>query len=80
MGATGREPHEIDSGAAADIEHRFAAVAREVDETREVVQLLEVIGIEIVEESRRADRMPGDLEVMNVPLPVAANLARGHAA
>ena len=34
-----------------------------------MVQLLEVILIEIVEEAARADRMPGDFEIVNVPVP-----------
>ena len=44
------------------------------------MELLEVILIEIVEEAARADRMPRDLEIVNVPLPVRANVVdRRHA-
>ena len=52
------EPREIHAGAAADFEHRPAAVAVEVHEPQQVVELFEMILIEIVEEAARADRMP----------------------
>ena len=45
-----REANEIGAGAAADVEHTLAAIAVEVHETQEVVQLLEVILVEIGEE------------------------------
>ena len=35
-----------------------------------MMQLLEMILVEIVEEAARADRMPRDLEIVNVPVPV----------
>ncbi len=46
-----REAREIGAGAAADFEHTLAAVAVEVDEPQQVVQLLEVILVEIGEEA-----------------------------
>ena len=39
-----------------------------------MMELLEMILIEIVEEPARADRMPGDFEIVDVPFPVVANL------
>ena len=77
--AAARETHQIGAGAAADFEHAPAAVAVEVDEPQQVVQLLEMILIEIGEEARRADRMRRDLEIVNVPVPVLADVGRGGA-
>ena len=42
------------------------------------MQLLEVILIEIGEESRRSERVRGDLEIVNVPVPVVANVGCGR--
>ena len=56
VGAALREPRQIDAGAAADLENRSAAVAVEVDEPQQMVELFEMILIEIVEEPARADR------------------------
>ena len=53
------------------------AIAVEVDEPQQVMQLLEVILVEIVEEPARPDRMPRDLEIVNVMLPVGADLVDG---
>ena len=80
IGAAFGEPRQIDAGAAADFENRAAAIAVEVDEPQQMVQLLEMILIEIVEEPARSDRMPGDLEIVDVPFPVRAHLVdRRHA-
>ena len=46
-----REAHEIGAGAAADFEHALAAIAVEVHEPQQVVQLLEMILVEIGEEA-----------------------------
>ncbi len=54
------------------------AVAVEVDQPQQMMQLLEVILIEIVEEPARADRMPGDLEIVDVPFPVGADFVDGR--
>ena len=51
-GAALREAGEIGAGAAADVEHTLAAIAVEVDEPQQVMQLLEVILVEIGEEAR----------------------------
>ena len=80
MRAAAGEPREVHAGAAADLEHRAAAIAVEVDEPQQMVQLFEVVLIEIVEEPARADRMLRDLEIVDVPLPVLADLVdRRHA-
>ena len=80
LGASLREARQIDAGAAADFEHRPASIAVEVDEPQQVVELFEVVLVEIVEESTRADRMTRDLEVVDVPFPVVAHLGeRRHA-
>ena len=69
-----REPSEVDSGAASDVEDCFAAVRVEIDETKQVVELFEVILIQVVEKPAGADGMPRDLEVVNVMIPVRANV------
>ena len=66
VGAAFREPRQIDAGAAADFENRSAAIAVKVHEPEQVMELLEMVLVEIVEEPARADRMPGDLEIVNV--------------
>jgi hypothetical protein len=42
------------------------------------MELLEMVLIEVVEETAGADRMPGDFEIVNVPVPVLANLVGGR--
>ncbi len=39
-----------------------------------MMQLLEVVLIEVGEEPRRSDGMRRDLEIVNVPVPVLANV------
>lgn len=46
-----RKKRQVDTGAAADVEYGLAARAVEVDQPEQVMQLLEVILVEIVEES-----------------------------
>ena len=45
-----------------------------------MVQLLEMIFLEIGEEARRPDGMPGDLEIVDVLIPVGADVGcrRGY--
>ena len=73
-----REPGEIDSRATADFEHGPAAIAVEIDQPEQMMQFFEVILIKIVEEPTRANRMPRDLEIVNVPLPVGAHFVDGR--
>jgi len=40
------------------------------------MQLFEMILVEIVEEAARADGMPRNLQVVNVPVPVLSDLRR----
>ena len=72
--AASGEPDEIGAGAAADVEHALAAIAVEVDQPQQMVQLLEVVLIEVGEEPRRADRMRRDLEIVDVLVPVVADV------
>ena len=74
LGAAAGEAGQIDRRAAADFEHRSAAVAVEIHEPEQMVELLEMILIEIVEKPARADRMPRDLEIVNVLIPVRADV------
>ena len=73
-GAALGEPDEIGAGAAADVEHAAAAIPVEVDQPQQVVQLLEVVLVEIGEEPRRPDRVRRDLEIVNVLVPVVADV------
>ncbi len=74
------KPGQVHARAAPDLEDPAAAVAFEVHEPEQVVELLEMVLIEVVEESARADRMPRDLEIVYVPFPVLADcVSRGHA-
>ena len=72
-GAALGEPRQIDAGAAADFEHAASAIAVEVDQAQQVVQLLEMVLVEVVEEPARADRMRRDLQVVDVLVPVLAD-------
>lgn len=67
------KPRQVDAGATPDFEDRAPEVAAEVHQPKEVVQFLEVILIQIVEKAARSDRMIGNLEIVDVPLPVAAD-------
>ena len=53
---------------------RRAAIPVEVDEPQQVVQLLEVVLVEVGEEPRRPDRVSRDLEIVDVPVPVVADV------
>ena len=56
-GARPGEADEVDAGAAADVEHAAAALAVEIDEAQQVVQLVEVVLVEIGEEPGRPRRV-----------------------
>ena len=51
--AAAREPRQIRPGAASHFEHPPPGIPLEVDESQQMVQLLEVVLIEIGEEARR---------------------------
>src|SRR5262245_64059540 len=70
------KPGEVDAGAAADFKNRSATIAVKVHEPEQVMQLFEMILVEIVEKAARADGMPRDLQVVNVPVPVLTDLRR----
>jgi len=46
-------------------------------ETKEVMKLFEMILVEIVKEPPRSDRVPRDLEIVNVLLPIGADVLDG---
>ena len=80
FGASSGEAHEIDAGSAADLQNPAPAIFVKGHEPQEMMKLLEMVPIEIVEESAGADRMLSDLEVVDVPVPVRAHLiGRRHA-
>ena len=59
--AVSREANQIGAGAASDLEHAAAAILIERHETRQMMQLLEVILLEIGEEAGE----PGGCVVMS---------------
>ena len=71
--ATGKS-HEIGAGAATHFEHLTAGVAVEVHQTKQVMKFFEMVLLEIGEESWRADWMFGDLQIVNVTVPVLSNV------
>ena len=75
--ATFREAGEIRAGAAADVEHALAFHAVEGHEAQQVVELLEMILVQVTEERRRARRLAADLEVVDVSIPVVADVSCG---
>ena len=73
------KPDQIDAGAAADFENRSAAVAVKGHEPQQMMELLEMVLVEIVEKAAGTDRMTGDLEIVNMPVPVRAHVVcRSH--
>ena len=73
-GAAPRETRQVGPGTATDLQDTFTPVALEVHEAQQVVQLFEMILIEILKEARAANRMVRDFEIVNVPVPVRANI------
>ena len=69
-----REPRQIDRRAAADLEDRFAPIRVEIDQPQQVMEFLEMVLVEILEEPRRSDRMLRDLQIVNMPFPVPADV------
>src|SRR5215218_1591823 len=70
-----REVHQVDAGAAPDVEHAACRRASEFHQARQVVQLLEVILIKIGEEAGRPDGVPRDGQIVDVRVPVPAHAA-----
>ena len=74
VGAALREAGKVDACPAADFEYRAAPPAVEVDESQQMVELFEVILIEVIEEAAASDRVGRDLEIVDVPFPVFADV------
>ena len=74
IGAALRKPGQVDASATPDLENAAPSVTVKADETRQVMKLLEVILIEVVEESARPDGMTRDLEIVDVLIPVRPNV------
>jgi len=68
------KPRQVHSGSASHFEHAAAGISLEVDQPQQMMELLEVILIEVFEETARSDRMPRDFEIVNVPVPVISDL------
>ena len=75
--AVSREADQIGSGATSDFEHAAAAVAAKGNQASQMMELLEMVLLEVGEKSRRAGRMPRDLEIVDVRFPVLAHRALG---
>ena len=60
-----------------DPEPHCACEAVEIDQARQVVQLVEAIVVEIVEELAGAHRMSGHLEIVDAGVPVAGHVGGG---
>lgn len=71
--AASREARQVDSRAAPDVENPPPAPAVEVDESREMMQLLEMVFVEVGKESRRAGGMLRNLQIVNVLVPIRAD-------
>jgi len=78
QGASAREPRQIDGGAAAHLEDPLPRVSVEANESRQVMEFLEVVLVEVVEESPGADGMLRDLEIVDARLPVVAHFLNGR--
>ena len=78
LGPSPGETGEVDGRAAPDIENRTPAVAVKVHKPGQVVQLLEMIRVEIGEKSFRTGRMMRNLHVMNMVVPIVANILDTH--
>src|SRR5690606_4436711 len=66
--------HHLDTGATTDVDHVTAAPGVEVDEAQQVVELFEVVLVEVGEEAGRARLVGTDLEIVDVTVPVAADV------
>ena len=79
-GAAFREPDEIDARTASDVEHRASAAGVEGHQPQQVVKLLEMVLIQVVEETARSSRVRRYLEIVYVLVPVVSDLIdRRHA-
>jgi hypothetical protein len=61
------------SPPAADVEDLLAPVGSEIDQARQVVELLEVILIEVSKELPRPRGIGTDVEIVDVIVPVGSN-------
>lgn len=54
-----------------------AGVTIEIDEPEQVMELLEMVLIQVGEKAWRPDRMRRDFEIVDVLVPILANIVRG---
>ena len=76
-GATSGESGQVHGRPAAHFQHGLATVPVEVHESEQMMQFLEMILIEVLKEAARTHRMPGDLEIVDVPFPISAHFVDG---
>ena len=70
LGAALCEASEVDAPATADLKNATASISVEVNQ---MMELLEMIPIQVIEETARSVWMAGDLQIVNVPVPVLAD-------
>ena len=80
VGPSAGKTGEVDPWAAADVENRTPAVAVKIHEPEQVVQLLEMVRVQIGEKPFGTGRMTGNLHVMNMAVPIVANILDHHIA
>ena len=76
--ATSCETNQIGPRTAANIEDAPAPVRAEIDQPYQMVQLFKMVRIEIAEKPRGSHGVRRDLEVVDVLIPVAANISRAR--
>ena len=70
--AAAREPRRVVADAATDVENRPPRMAAEVDDSRQVVQLLEAVFFDLPEELSRAGLALRDFPIVDVIVPIVA--------
>jgi hypothetical protein len=78
VGSAPRKPRKVHARSTADVQNRTATVAVKVHEPEQMVQLLEMVLVEIVEEFARPRRVPGNLEIMDMRVPVGPDVLDTH--
>ena len=72
------ETNQVGAGTAPDLQHAPPAELVEGHQPRQVMQFLEMILLEIGEEAGEPGGCVGDVEIVNVRVPVRANGALGR--
>lgn len=68
------EPRQVGPRATPDLEHLTTRIAVKVHQSKQVMKFFEMVLIEIGKESWCTDGMFGDFQIVNVTVPVFANV------